>query len=58
MQLWRHKKRGLNYEVIGTAEVQCSGSDITEAELVVVYRNVDDGSLWVRRRSEFHDGHI
>jgi hypothetical protein len=52
---WRHKKRGSTYELVGEAQVQAPDSaPLTDYELVAVYRG-DDGKLWVRRVSEFHD---
>lgn len=53
--LWKHKKRGTTYVLIGDAEVQAEES-LTEAEIVVVYKAQKDGRLWVRRKSEFYDG--
>lgn len=50
-----HKKRGTEYELIGTAQVRAT-EPLTDYEVVVVYKSVDDGQLWVRRRSEFCDG--
>lgn len=52
---WRHKKRGTTYNIVGVAEVQAE-DPLTEAEITVVYRCREDGSLWVRRKSEFYDG--
>jgi len=54
---WRHKKRGTIYERVGQAQVQCpKDAPLTDYEVVEVYRDVNDGELWVRRVSEFHDG--
>jgi ribosomal protein L37E len=55
---WRHKARGTTYSVMEyEARVQvASGEPIVEGDLVVVYRAESDGSVWVRRRSEFLDG--
>jgi len=53
---WRHKKRGSVCELIGSAQVQApDDAPLTDYELVEVYREAD-GQMWVRRRSEFHDG--
>jgi hypothetical protein len=55
IHLWRHKKRGTTYTVIGQAQVRCSDADgLTDYELVTVYRGAD-GELWVRRKREFED---
>lgn len=66
----RHVKRGTEYEVLGEAEAQVSGSDsrITEhrdwltdaviledGDKLTVYRGTD-GRLWCRRTDEFRDG--
>lgn len=51
---WRHKKRGTSYTEVGLAQIQAE-EPLTDYEVVVVYRG-DDGQLWVRRKSEFHDG--
>ena len=49
---WRHVKRGTVYAEIGCAELQGSA---TEGDLLVVYLG-DDGNLWARSYTEFHDG--
>jgi hypothetical protein len=45
---------GGRYEVIGSAKVQAR-KPLTDMEVVTIYRG-SDGSLWVRRKSEFEDG--
>ncbi|WP_210324604.1 DUF1653 domain-containing protein [Chelatococcus reniformis] len=52
---WRHVKRGGLYDVVGLAQVQTT-DELTDYEVVVVYRSKHDGELWVRRKSEFYDG--
>lgn len=52
---FRHRKRDSNYSVVGTATVQAE-TPIAEGQTVVVYRSLDDGSLWVRAENEFLDG--
>lgn len=55
-QRYQHVKRGTVYEVVGEAKVQDAGDrGIVEGDVVVVYRG-DDGQLWAREYSEFHDG--
>lgn len=53
----RHLKRGTEYDVLGIAEVQCSGvlEYTQEGSELVVYRG-EDGKLWCRPRDEFLDG--
>lgn len=51
---YRHVKRGTEYEVIGTAELQMS-RDLVDGSSLVIYRG-DDGKLWAREEGEFHDG--
>ncbi len=50
----RHRKGGV-YEVLGLAVVQ-TDTPLADYDVVQVYRNVDDGSLWVRPKQEFDDG--
>jgi hypothetical protein len=52
---WRHKKRGSTYAEIGEGRIQTS-EPLTDHAEVVIYRSEDDGELWVRTKSEFHDG--
>lgn len=52
--LYRHRARGTVYQVLGTGRVQ-SGWFLGDEEEVIVYRG-EDGSLWVRPPTEFHDG--
>lgn len=54
MPRYRHVKRGGIYTVIGNAQVQTTDG-LTDYEIVTVYRDCE-GELWVRRKSEFHDG--
>lgn len=51
---YRHRKRGTEYEVIGTAEVQ-TASRIFEGDKLEIYCG-EDGKLWARPHAEFHDG--
>lgn len=53
---YRHRKRGTEYEVIATAQLQdARGDRVPEGDLLVIYRG-DDGRCWARRWSEFGDG--
>lgn len=61
----RHVKRGTDYEVLGIGKMQTERwiepgiypkPGIADMREVVVYRSVDDGSLWVRPIEEFNDG--
>lgn len=69
--LYRHKKRGTEYELMGFGKMQAedwrmldwaTGSGEGEhvsvnMEEVAIYRNVHDYSeIWVRPREEFEDG--
>lgn len=51
---YRHRARGTHYTVIGEAFL-ASWKPAAEGERLVVYRG-DDGALWARQHSEFHDG--
>lgn len=50
----RHKKGG-EYEVIGQGRIQTS-TPLNDMDQVVVYRSIEDGSIWARRALEFYDG--
>ena len=52
--LYRHVKRGTIYRVLHFATLQVEGP-LDEA-VVVVYQDVDTGSVWVRPQAEFFDG--
>lgn len=54
MKLYRHKKRGTTYEIIGFGTMQIINS--LDGTKVVIYKDVDNGSLWVRPEDEFFDG--
>lgn len=63
--IYRHKKRGTEYMLIGFGKMQAKNwhdkewpSDHISVDMreVAIYRSVDDGSLWVRPREEFEDG--
>jgi len=55
VERYRHVKRGTIYEVVGRAELQMSFDSLVDGSEMVVYRG-DDGKMWVREESEFHDG--
>lgn len=43
------------YEIDGEGVVQAR-EPLREGEAVMVYRNIHDGRIWVRRKTEFFDG--
>lgn len=49
-QKYRHVKTNGVYVVMAIGRLE---SDLTE---VVVYQSVENGSVWVRNKSEFEDG--
>ncbi|AKR48455.1 MULTISPECIES: DUF1653 domain-containing protein [Acetobacter] len=52
--IYRHKKRGTQYMVMGKGTLQIEGPhDMTEC---IVYMSMDDGRIWVRPSTEFFDG--
>ena len=53
-EMYRHKKRGTLYEMIGTAELQAEQPQCEHAELAIYLG--EDGKLWARNTAEFHDG--
>lgn len=52
---YRHKKRGTIYEVVGEATLQCAANPALDEQPLVIYRG-EDGMLWARGVTEFHDG--
>lgn len=68
--IWRHRKRGSVYEIVGRAKMQMETTHIPRIDLVsgfyvkdtmealslIVYRSLSDDTLWVRPESEFMDG--
>lgn len=67
--LYRHKKRGTTYRLLGIGKMQAEWwrDSLVNAELeplrarmdmapVAIYRSESDGSLWVRPKDEFEDG--
>lgn len=59
--IWRHKKRGITYEVMADqASMQCSAAPeferLFDDEDWIVYRNITTGLVWVRPAPEFLDG--
>lgn len=58
---WRHRKRGIVYEIIATsANLQCSAAPEFEAmfddDHFIVYKSVRTGAFWIRPAPEFLDG--
>lgn len=43
------------YKIVAEGEVQAR-KPLTEGERVMIYQNVQDGTVWVRRKTEFFDG--
>lgn len=69
--VYRHKKRGTEYELIGFGKMQAENWRVldwatgsgegeyvgVDMEEVAIYRNASDHSeIWVRPREEFEDG--
>lgn len=56
-EIWRHKKRGTTYTIIGRGKLQSSDpTGLGDNQPMVVYRSEADGSIWVRPTDEFEDG--
>lgn len=53
--VWRHKKRGTTYSVVGEVRVQCE-TPLQDGETIRLYQSQQDGSYSCRRHSEFIDG--
>jgi hypothetical protein len=64
--IYRHKKRGTTYEIVGRAKMQISpdslpvdegyvASWLEDTMTMVVYRSTHDGTLWIRPESEFFE---
>lgn len=62
MTRYRHKKTGGFYELVGWGRMQAENwSEYNEPKTVdmaevAIYRSEEDGTTWVRPRSEFEDG--
>jgi hypothetical protein len=56
MTIYRHKKRGTTYEIVGRAKMQAATSTGWDQVTMIVYRSLDDDTLWVRPEGEFFDG--
>lgn len=55
-QVWRHKKRGTIYNIVGIAELQVSARRRpAEGDRIVIYVG-SDGKMWARSETEFLDG--
>lgn len=56
--IYRHKKRGTTYRVIGRGELQnaVKGLVFTEGQTMVAYQSLEDGRVWFRLAVEFDDG--
>jgi hypothetical protein len=53
-QIYRHKRRGGIYTVLGRASLQ-TNQPIEDDQELVIYR-AQDGRLWARPVGEFYDG--
>lgn len=53
--IYRHRKRGTTYMIVGEAELQTSEA-LPEGSMLVVYRCQKTGNLWAQPHSEFTDG--
>ena len=53
-EVYRHRRRGTVYTVIGSANLQTEAA-IGDNEVVVIYRGTG-GELWARPVREFRDG--
>jgi len=53
-QVFRHRKRGTVYSVLGVGSLQTS-QPLGDGASLVVYRG-QDGRIWVRPAEEFADG--
>ena len=53
--VYRHKKRGTLYTVLGEAELQTVRIRPVDGSILTIYRGAD-GKLWARSKEEFHDG--
>jgi len=53
--VWRHKKRGSTYTIVGEAELQAE-EPLSEGHILTIYRCRETGKLWARNAPEFHDG--
>ena len=54
--IWRHKRRGTAYQIVGHAELRSAGGHLEEGQPLTIYRSIEDGKLWARPTSEFNDG--
>ncbi len=52
--IWRHKKRGTEYQIMLRGKLQVEGHhDMQDA---VVYQGIEDGQVWIRPDTDFFDG--
>lgn len=56
MDKYRHIKRGTTYRIIGTGTLQASTEPVKEGDVMTVYQSLHDGSIWIRKTTEFMDG--
>jgi hypothetical protein len=53
-EVYRHRRRGTSYTVVGRANLQ-TDRPLGDDEALVIYRD-KDGGLWARPVREFRDG--
>lgn len=55
-EVWFHPKCGKTYEIVGEVRLQCSTKQLSDGDMLVLYRSLEDGSYSARDPDEFHDG--
>lgn len=56
LTLYRHKKRGSVYELVGVGQLQASDISLLKDDAPMTIYEDETGKLWVRHRDEFLDG--
>lgn len=55
-EVYLHKERGTTYEIVGEARLQCSTKQLSDGDMLVLYRDTETGHYSVRDPDEFNDG--